>query len=200
MGADGTITTYAAPQPSWESWCESYRFGALYVFPPLEVRTRVNALRQHYDARSQAICDAHISLTVPVPAPLTHAAAAELHDVIGATPPFMVQWGPPHQYPGIPGVVLRIQPVERFVALVRALEGCACFADAAPRPHPFSPHMTIAEFITGPRSDEILAELGGVDLEGAFPCTEVAYAVPDASFRFTERAVWRIGASAARGR
>lgn len=199
MGEDGAITTYAAPQPSWESWFETYRFGALYVFPPPDLRARVNALRHHYDARSQAICDAHISLTVPLPAPLTLTAAAELHDVIGATPPFIVQWGPPYQYPGIPGVVLRIQPIEPFAALVRALESCACFAHAAPRPHPFSPHMTIAEFIMGPRSREILAELGGLDLDGEFPCTEVAYAVPDATFRFTERAVWRTGTSAAQG-
>ncbi len=199
MGDAGWITTYPAPQPGWESWYETYRYGALYVFPPPDLRARVNALRHRYDPRSQAICDAHISLTVPLPAPLSHNAAAELHDVVGAIPPFMVRWGPPYQYPGIPGVVLRIQPVEPFHALVRALEGCACFAHAAPRPHPFSPHMTVAEFITGPRTGEILAELHGTDLEGEFACTEVAYAVPDATFRFTERAVWRLGAAAAQG-
>lgn len=187
------ITAYADPPPSWEPWCHEYRYGAFYIFPPEPVRGQINALRARYDPTSQAICDAHISLTVPVPHPLTDGDAAEVAAALRAVPAFDVAWGPPWQYPGIPGAVLRIEPAARFAHIVAMLEGCACFAHATPRRYAFSPHMTIAEFVTLERTATILAELAGAGLAGDFRCDTVAYAVPDAEFHFTERVLWPLG-------
>ena len=190
MSASPPVTIYVTPPPSWEPWYHDYRYGAFYLFPPEPLRGQVNVLRARYDPTSQAICDAHISLTVPVPRPLTDADAAEITAALRAVPAFDVAWGPPWQYPAIPGVVLRIEPAPVIARLVAMLEGCACFAGAAPRRYPFSPHMTIAEFVTLERTAAILAELAGAGLAGTFRCTSVAYAVPDADFHFTERVEW----------
>jgi 2'-5' RNA ligase len=187
------ITTYVAPTASWEPWYEEYRYGALYLFPPPGVRAEVNALRQRYDPRSQAICDAHISLTVPLPRPLMPADAAELAGVAQAHAPFEVRWGPPFQYPGVAGVVLRIEPAPALQQLVTALETCGCFRGAVPRRYPFSPHMTIAEFITLDESEALVEELRIRPLSGRFECPPVTLAVPDQTFRFTERVAWPVG-------
>ncbi len=187
------ITTYVTPPPSWEAWHHDYRYGAFYLFPPEPVRGQVNALRGHYDPTSQAICDAHISLTVPVPRPLTDNDAAEVAAALRAVPAFDLVWGPPWRFPTSPVVVLHIEPVPALARIVDALEGCACFSGAAPRRFPFVPHMTIAEFVTLDRSDAILAELAGAGLADTYRCDTVAYAVPDAAFHFTERAQWPLG-------
>jgi len=47
--------------------------------------------------------------------------------------------------------------------------------------------MTIAEFITLERSAELTSELRNLDLAGEFLCSHLSHAVPDESFRFTER-------------
>ena len=49
---------------------------------------------------------------------------------------------------------------------------------------PVAPHMTIAEFITLERSEEILTALGASVGGGIFRCDEIVYATPDDSFRF----------------
>lgn len=187
------ITAYADPTAAWEPWYEEYRYGALYVFPPSTVRARVNALRERHDPRSQAICEAHVSLTVPLPQPLSPAQAAEVAGVLRTTPSFEITWGPVHQYPGIPGVVLKIGPVAHLQQLVSRLEACACFRGAAARRYPFSPHMTIAEFISLEKSADLVSDLMGEELGGHFRCTEIVYAVPDAAFHFTERMSWPLG-------
>lgn len=184
---------YATPTAEWEPWYEEYRYGALYLFPPEPVRGRINALREVHDGRSQAICDAHISLTVPLPGPLMAAEAEEIGGVVSRWSRFAIHWGPPFQYPGVAGVVLRIEPAPLLEQLVRDLECCAAFRGAAPRRYPFSPHMTIAEFLTLEGSEALVRSLDGAGLVGAFPCPDVAYAVPDATFHFTERMVWPLG-------
>ena len=186
------VTEYAEPSASWESWYDAYRFGALYLFPPLPLRSRINDLRARHDPVSQAICDAHVSLTVPFPRPMSHADAAELALLVGSVSAFALVWGPPYQYPGIPGVVLPIGPEEALVRLVNVLESGACFQGAAARPHPFSPHMTIAEFITMEQSTLLVSQLAKQELQGEYWCSEVSYAVPNADFRFTERCSWRM--------
>jgi 2'-5' RNA ligase len=193
MSEPSAITTYADSTAAWEPWCEEYRYGALYLFPPSPLRSRVNTLRQRHDPRSQAICEAHISLTVPLPRPLSPTQAAEVAGVLRTIPSFEITWGPVHQYPGVPGVVLQIAPTARLQQLVRRVEACACFRGAAARRYPFSPHMTIAEFITLEESEVLLGQLAAERLEGRFWCTEVVYAVPDAAFQFTERLVWPLG-------
>jgi len=153
---DQVITAYATPNPRWESWFAEYRYGAFYLFPPEPVLGRVNALRTLHDPRSQAICAAHVSLTVPLPRPLTESAAREIATVVQRFTPFEVQWGPPHRYPGVNGVVLSIAPMDHLRPLVHAIEACAAFADAPARRYPFSPHMTIAEFIDDARTEALV--------------------------------------------
>jgi 2'-5' RNA ligase len=183
-----TITQYASDLSSWEVWQREYRFGALFLFPPNPLRDQVNALRAKYDPRSQAICDAHISLTIPLPRIITARDWAELMQVTSRIAPFTVTYGPPRSYAGIPGVVLNIEPFEQFKQLVLALESVDAFAQATPRRYPFSPHMTIAEFITLERTEELLKELPREELMGAFECHAVSFAVPDEAFHFAERA------------
>lgn len=195
MREESGITPYAELTAEWEPWFEEYRYGALYVFPPAPVRARVNALRQRYDPRSHAICDAHISLTVPLPQPLRPAHVVELITVLRTFPRFEIAWGPVHQYPGIAGVVLQIAPAGPLRQLVSTLEACACFRGAPTRRYLFSPHMTIAEFITLEESAQLVRDLAAGGLEGRFWCTEVVYAVPDATFHFTERACWPLGST-----
>lgn len=44
--------------------------------------------------------------------------------------------------------------------------------------------MTIAEFITQERTDELMQQLEGVAPSGTFWCDEIEYAVPDERLRF----------------
>ncbi len=188
-----SVTVYAAPTPSWEAWFTEYRFGALYVFPPEPLRSRVDALRSRYDPQAQAYCGAHISLTVPVPRPLTHGDIDEFTAVAKTLAPFTVAYGPPVAYPAVPGVVLRVEPAAEFIRLVERFEGCTAFAASRSRPYAFSPHMTLAEFITQERTEDILAELSPSEWSGTFRCGGVSYAVPDSAFCFTERLAWQFG-------
>ena len=196
MKSEEFATSYASRGPHWEDWYEEYLYGACYLFPPEPLRSRVNALRSHYDPKSQAFCDAHVSLTIPLPRPLTLTAASELEAVLRSHAAFEVAWGPPYQYPGIPGVVLRIEPAPTLTRLVEALERCSAFTGAPPRRYPFSPHMTIAEFIDLGRTEEILRELDSSQLIGSWTCAAISYAVPDQDFRFTERLIWPFHSSA----
>ena len=160
------------------------------------MRERVNAWRTQFDPASQAICDAHVSLTVPLPRPLTVRDAAEVAAVLASQPALDLRWGPPWQYPGIPGAVLRIEPAAAVRTLVSALESCAVFQDAAPRRYPFSPHMTVAEFVDQKQTQAILAALASEEATGQWRCTAVSYAVPDTAFHFTVRHVWHLSGKA----
>jgi 2'-5' RNA ligase len=196
MHEDEPVTTYAVASDTWAPWHQKYLYGAFYLFPPDPVRERVNAWRTTFDPSSQAISEAHVSLTVPLPRPLTGRDAAEISLALATHAPLDLQWGPPWQYPGIPGVVLRIEPAAAVAALVTALESCAVFQGAPPRPYPFSPHMTVAEFVDQQQTEAILAALTGEEATGQWRCTTVSYAAPDTAFRFTTRRVWLLGEDA----
>ena len=55
-----------------------YRYGALYIFPPNGVIQPVDELRKKYDPRSASYCQAHISLSKPLPKPLSESQISEL--------------------------------------------------------------------------------------------------------------------------
>jgi 2'-5' RNA ligase len=180
---------YPTAMTLWEGWQKEYRYGVLLIYPPEPLRTHVNALRALNDPRSQAYCDAHISMTVAFPCPVEPQDWAEMAHVAGRIAPIPITFGPVRSYPGVPGVVLNIEPVDRLTELLRALESLPVFAQAARRTYRFSPHMTIAEFITMQRTEELLRELSRADeLAGTFECRSLAYTVPDEEFHFTERA------------
>ena len=182
------MTAYVSEEDmrAW-TWQRQYRFGVLLVYSPDPPMSEVNALRGKYDPVSQAACDAHISLTVPLPKAPSEADWRELEALAAGFAPFRIQYGPLRHYLPAPGVCLTIEPQSRLDALRALLESAGVFGEAPPRPYPFSAHMTIAEFITVERTESLMAELEGVAPHGSFPCTYVSYAVPDARLHFTER-------------
>ena len=182
-----TVTTYVADVSHWEDWQRRYRFGVLLIFPPDPPRGQVNALRAKYDPRSQSGCDAHISLTIPFPRPVTRTDWAELESIASGIAPFPIRYGPLRNYLPHPGVCLAIEPQDELDRLRAALEVASCFVGAPTRRYPFSAHMTIAEFISAERTEALMRELKGVAPRGVFACDGVSYAVPDAGFHFTER-------------
>lgn len=188
------VVEYATDTDHWEPWQHEYRFGVLLLFPPEPLRSTVNGLRRQYDPRSQAYCDAHISLTVPAVSPVTPARWAELGAVASEIEPFEITYGPLKHYLPHPGVCLDVAPGDAIDALRVALEAVPPFSEAPARRYPFSPHMTIAEFITADQTEILMRELSSVAPSGRFLCREVSYAVPDASFRFEERGRLELGA------
>ena len=172
---------------NWEAWQLEYQFGAFYVFPPEELRQKLNNLREKYDPKSQSYCDAHISLTVPLPKLIDSSDLKLFSEALSAVKSFELTYGPPSSYPGIPGVVLKVEPKAQFRLLVETLESVSAFHGAKSRRFPYSPHMTIAEFISLERTEEIITELASLKLEGSFKCDKIAYAAPDKNFHFAER-------------
>ena len=181
------ITQYAANISHWADWQQVYRFGVLLIFPPEPLLTQVNTLRSQHDPQSQATCDAHISLTIPLPRALDFVQWRELVSIAAAIPSFPIHYGALMNYLPHPGVCLAIQPQGELNRLRIALESASVFAGAPERSYPFSAHITIAEFITVEQTEVLMDALKPVAPTGVFVCTQVAYAVPDANFHFTAR-------------
>ena len=182
------ITEYAMDMDGWLDWQKAYRFGVILIFPPDPPAGEVNRLREIYDPRGQSYCEAHISLTVPLTRPLDDFHLDELKILTSGFNPFTIQYGPLSNYLPVPGIVLAIEPKDLLGSLVITLESASAFENAPPRPYPFSPHLTISEFIDVERTGELMVELQGKTPEGEFLCDCVSYVVPDETFRFTERA------------
>jgi len=108
-------------------------------------------------------------------------------------PRFTVNYGPLRTYPPYAGVCYTVGPEERFTELLTALEACRVFESLPPRGYPFSPHMTVAQFITLEQTTELIGNLVGNVPEGVFECAEVTYAVPDEAFHFTAWASFPLG-------
>lgn len=181
------ITKYEANISHWEGWQREYRFGVLLIYPPDPPLEQVNALREKYDPRSQSGCEAHISLTIPLPRPLNDAHWVELNTIASGIEAFSIDYGPLMNYLPHPGVCLAIEPQDKLDRLRIALEAASAFEGAKPRRYPFSAHMTIAEFISVGRTEALMVELEQIAPQGTFTCAGVSYAVPDADFHFTER-------------
>jgi 2'-5' RNA ligase len=181
------VAHYEADITHWQDWQKAYKFGVLLIFPPDPPLAQVNALRARYDPQSQAVCDAHISLTVPLPRAMSESHWKELESIVSAIETFTIEYGPLINYPPHPGVCLAIKPQDQLDRLRTALEIASVFVGAPPRKYPFSAHMTIAEFISIEQTEKLMVELEDVAPKGVFTCTGVSYAVPDANFHFTER-------------
>jgi hypothetical protein len=94
MGEVAMESYYVEDTDHWSEWQVGYRYGILLVVPPDPPWSEVNALRAEHDPKSHAICEAHISLTVPLPAPLTAARWGELESAAAGVRPFTVRYGP----------------------------------------------------------------------------------------------------------
>ena len=179
-------TDYVDDVHHWDEGERAYRFGVIFIMPPEPIFSQVNDLRARYDPISQTCCDAHISLTVPLPRVPSDAQWAEIEAVTSSMRPFTLHYGPLMTYPPHPGVVLKIEPQGEIDMLRIGLEACSAFSDMTPRRYPFSAHMTIAEFITIERTNALMLELNGAVECGSFRCDCVSHAAPDSSFHFSE--------------
>jgi 2'-5' RNA ligase len=190
------MITYATNTAAWEEWQREYRYGALYIFPPDGVIEPIDTLRRTYDPRSAAYCQAHISLSEPLAGPLTGAQLRELQAALRAIAAFDVRYGPLRSFPPYPGVVYAIQPEDEFRRLRAIVHATSLFAGMPLRRQDIAPHMTIAEFITLERTQELLEELQGNVPEGVFRCDAVEYAVPNGRFYFERVLTIPIGSPA----
>jgi 2'-5' RNA ligase len=181
-------THYVNDVSQWKTWQQKYRFGVLLIYPPDPPFSQANALREKYDKISAVGCDAHISLTIPFPRPMSKSYWNELEAIASKMKSFNIHYGPLKHYLPHPGICFAIQPQEELNQLRIALESASVFEGAHQRKYPFSAHLTIAEFITVERTKELMIELKDAAPEGDFICNNVSYAVPDENLRFTERA------------
>jgi hypothetical protein len=168
----------------WEPWQTEYRYGAFYVFPPPGIIDGVDALRAEHDPRSHAYCQAHISLSAPLQAPLTAEQIAEVRANLATCAPFVLHYGPLRSFLPYPGVVYTIEPQERYFHLRSLVHSSSVFAGPLMAHRDIVPHMTIAEFITAARTVALLEELAGQVPEGDFLCDAVEYAIPNNQFYF----------------
>jgi 2'-5' RNA ligase len=141
-------------------------------------------LRSTYDQKSYSYCQAHISLSEPLRAPLTEEQVQELHDALSSIEPFEIQYGPLRIFPPYPGVVYAITAKDMFINLRSRIHETSLFKGQQRMREHIKPHMTIAEFITIERTHELLEELSGQVPEGTFLCSAIEYAVPNHDFYF----------------
>jgi 2'-5' RNA ligase len=166
-------------------WREAYRHGMFVIWPPDDVRAAVNVLRQRYDPRSAAICEAHITLTQPLLTTLDAGDWRRIAETVAAQPTFDIEFGPVNTFLPYPCVYLEIRPGCAVLELRAALHALGHFDLSLPHTDDFVPHMTIADASLAPDDIAALAlELQDGAPRGQFPCTEVAYVAPDARFRF----------------
>jgi 2'-5' RNA ligase len=180
----------------WEAWQREYRYGAFYIFPPPGIIEPIDQLRRTYDPKSDSYCQAHISLSEPLRAPLTDEQVQELHDTLSSIEPFEMHYGPPHIFPPYPGVVYAITPEDMFMRLRSRIHETSLFKGQQLMREHITPHMTIAEFITIERTHELLEELSGKVPEGTFLCSAIEYAIPYDDFYFERVLRLRLGKNA----
>ncbi len=187
------VTEYASGKTWAVEWQREYRYGIWLIYPPEPHLSAITALRERYAWAQSCECDAHISLSVPLPRPINASDVAELQAALRTVPPFTVTYGPLVRRPAHRGVVLEISPQDTLRALLETVEATSAFERAAPRPYPYWAHMTIAEMVTWEQTYAIIEELKDLPLQGDFELTYLSYAVPDERFCFTERARARLG-------
>jgi 2'-5' RNA ligase len=181
----------------WGDWRDSYVHGTLVIWPPDDVRAVVNPLREHYDPASAAICEAHVTLTQPFVHEPSEADLAAVADVVSRHQPLEIVYGPLDTFLPYPCLFLAITPVEPMSALHVALQSTGLFHPVPSHYQRFVPHMTILEGTHDPDGVTDLAEaMRDTAPSGSFACREIAYIVPDASFRFSVDRMFRIGPAA----
>jgi 2'-5' RNA ligase len=178
------MVKYATRTDKWEEWWFEYQYGAFFIFPPNGVIETVDRLRETYDPESAKHCQGHISLSEPFPGPLTEEQIAELKEALSHVKPFEIKHGPLRSFPPYPGVCYTITPEKEFFKLRETIHATSIFAASPLTRKDRAPHMTIAEFITVERTDELLRELQGKVPEGSFECGSIEYAVPNDDFYF----------------
>jgi 2'-5' RNA ligase len=178
------IVEYAKSVEHWEKWQLEYKFGLILIMPTEPILSIVNELRTKFDFRSQSYCDAHISLSLPVPQPITEEDWRELKEIASSIKPFEIHYGKLKDFPPYPGVVFSIEPQKKIDRVRKKIEKASIFKNATPRKFPYKAHMTIAEFISVEDTKKILQELEDKTPIGSFLCENLMYIVPDEKMHF----------------
>jgi hypothetical protein len=184
---------YAQDTSSWTDWQLEYRYGVFLIFPPPGIIEYVDDLRSQYDPASYTRCQAHISLSEPLPRALTDDDLFGLRDAVSGIEQFTITYGDVHTTPPYPGVVYDINPKATFTALRSAVHSIRLFEQSSLTRQDIPPHMTVAEFISMDRSVELAADLRGRVREGNWHCDRIEYAVPDDAMRFQRVLVVPLG-------
>lgn len=180
----GVPIRYPEDTSGWQDWQLEYRYRGFYIFPPTGIIEVVDELRRRHDPRSYRACQAHVSLSEPLPRPFTNEDLAELTGVLSGIAPFVISYGDVHATAPYPGVVYGIEPVDKFMSLREAIHGTCLFDNSPLSRKDVPPHMTIAEFISLEESIGLEGTLRGQVDEGEWLCAEIEYAVPDEDLRF----------------
>ncbi len=168
----------------WEEWQSEYKYGAFYIFPPEGVIEPIDNLRKIYDPKSASYCQAHISLSESLRGPLTNAQLEELRENLSSLQPFNIKYGQLRSFLPYPGVVYTITPEENVKELRSTIQTTSLFKNSPLKRQNFTPHMTIAEFITVDKTNELLITLSDKVPQGTFLCDAIEYAIPDDNFAF----------------
>ena len=170
-----------------EAFRRAHRYGALVIWPPDELRASVNTLRQRYDPASQAICDAHITLTQPFVSEPSAGDLMAISDVVRGHLPLGIEYGPLGTFLPYPCVFLQVRPEGLLRDLQRALYGLGLFNLSLPfsNPDEYVFHMSITDGYPDERQTaQILDALWGSEPTGEFVAQAVAWIKPDPGFRF----------------
>lgn len=164
----------------------NYAHGTLVIWPPDAVREPVNQLRQRYDPASQAICDAHITLTQPFLTKPDEQDWQGIEAVLARFNPFALGYGPLNSFLPYPCVYLEIEPRETIMRLRSALHETGLFNLSLPfSDDSFIPHMSITDGSPDEgQTRSIIAALAVDEPRGHFLCDRIAYIRPDAAFHF----------------
>lgn len=169
----------------WSGWQRSYAFGMCVIWLPELVRGTVNVLRQRYDPASQAICEAHITLTQPFLRQPQKDDLELLARIAADFAPFEIHYGPLNSFFPYPCIWLEVRPVKQILSLRRALHNTGLFDLSLPHTDDFVPHMTITEGLSGPEvNHELLESMRPEVAGGSFTCTGFVHIVPDPNFHF----------------
>jgi 2'-5' RNA ligase len=175
-----------------------YRHGALVIWPPDDVKATVGALRQRYDPASQAICDAHITLSQPFLSMPTADDLAKISDLVACHLPLEIAYGPLGTFLPYPCVYLEIQPAEPLRALQRALYDLELFdlPQSFSDPETFVFHMSITDGYPDEfQTRQIFEALSGSEPIGRFVAGSVAWIRPDSDLYFETVHLFRSVAS-----
>ncbi len=177
----------------WDEWMHDYAHGALVLLPPRDVGAACDELRARHDPRSAAICQSHVTLSEPLPRPLTDGDADELSGALARLEPFDLTYGPLRGYRPIPGIALEITPEASFRALRDAVHATALFDGVTLTRDHVPPHLTIAEFVTLDEGDRLVDALAATAPRGTFRCDQVTLVTPDEAFHFRPARSFSIG-------
>jgi hypothetical protein len=186
---------YAADTSTWQDWQLEYRWGAFYVFPPAGIIEYVDELRAFYDPASHHICQAHVSLSEPLPRALASEDLRVIERTLAGFKPFSIRYRNVHATPPYPGVVYDIEPQDTILDLRSLLHSVTLFEDSQLSRRNIPAHMTIAEFVSLDESHSLAAQLRGAVREGEWLCDQIEYAVPNEGMVFQRILSIHLGAS-----